>query len=316
MTRTLDGAHVAAARALREGGIDTPSLDARVLLGHATGLSHEGLIAHGQKLLDPEAAARLAGYVTRRLAGEPVSRIKGSREFYGRDFRIDPHTLDPRPDTETLVEAALDIVAAKHLGNRPLHVLDLGTGSGCILLTLLAELPLAGGTGTDLSPGALQLASENARRLGLDTRARFLAADWYEGLSGRFDLIVANPPYIPTGEIAGLSAEVAGHDPNGALDGGGDGLCAYRRIAARAADFLAPEGHLLVEIGPTQAQAVVGLFRSAGLMAEDEGVRFDLAGRPRCIEAKGSSRGGADGRRTPKISLENRDVQGSFEAAN
>lgn len=314
--RTLDAAHVVVASALRDGGVETPSLDARVLLCHATGLSHEAVIAQGRDPLVPEAAARLAGYVARRVAGEPVSRIKGVREFFGWDFRIDAHTLDPRPDTETLVGAALQTLAADGLAQRPIRVLDLGTGSGCILITLLAELPLAEGTGTDMSPGALRRAAENAARLGVADRAWFLAADWFEGLSGRFDLIVANPPYIASGEIAGLAREVAAHDPMRALDGGADGLEAYRRIAARAVDFLSPEGHLLVEIGPTQAQAVLGLFRAAGLIAETDGVRFDLAGRPRCIQAESPFRGGAEGRRGSKISLENRHVRGSFEAAN
>lgn len=314
--RTLDAAHVVAARALRDGGIETPSLDARLLLCHATGLSHEAMIAHGRDPLLPEAAARLAGYLTRRLEGEPVSRIKGFREFYGREFRIDPHTLDPRPDTETLIGAALEIAAAEGLTERPLRVLDLGTGSGCILVTLLAELPMAEGTGTDMSSGALRLAAENAARLGVAGRANFLAADWFEGLTGRFDLIVSNPPYIASGEIPGLAREVAGHDPMRALDGGPDGLGAYRRIAARAGDFLNPGGHLLVEIGPSQAQAVLELFRAAGLIAEADGILFDLAGRPRCIRAESPFRGGAEGRRPTKISLENRDAQGSFEAAN
>jgi release factor glutamine methyltransferase len=314
--RTLDAAHVAAARALRDRGLETPSLDARVLLCHATGLSHERLIAHGRDPLAPEAAARLAGYVTRRLKGEPVSRIKGVREFYGRDFRIDPHTLDPRPDTETLIGAALRTVAADGLAQRPMRVLDLGTGSGCILVTLLAELPLAEGTGTDTSACALRMAAENAARLGVGGRARFLAADWFEGLTGRFDLIVANPPYIASGEIEGLAREVAGHDPMRALDGGPDGLEAYRRIAARAGEFLGPGGHLLVEIGPSQAQAVLELFRAAGLIAEADGVLFDLGGRPRCVQAESPLRGRAEGRRPAKISLENRDVRGSFEVAN
>jgi len=282
---TLDAAHVAAARALRDGGIDTPGLDARVLLCHSTGLSHEAVIAQGSEPLPPAAAARLTDYVTRRLAGEPVSRIKGYREFYGRDFRIDPHTFDPRPDTETLIGAALRIVAEEGLDTRPLKLLDLGTGSGCILLTLLAELPNAEGLGTDLSPGALRLAAVNAGRLGVDGRTRFVAADWFEGLSGQFDLILANPPYIAAGEIAALSPEVAGHDPKAALDGGADGLDAYRCIAAQAAAFLAPGGHLLVEIGPTQAQAVAGLFRAAGLAVDEDGALLDLAGRPRGLHA-------------------------------
>lgn len=285
LARTLDAAHVAAARALRDGGIGTPALDARVLLCHSTGLSHEALIAHGGEPLPPAAAARLTGYVARRLAGEPVSRIKGTREFYGRDFRIDPHTLDPRPDTETLIGAALRIVTEEGLEGQPLRLLDLGTGSGCILLTLLAELPNAEGIGTDLSSGALRLAAANARHLGVEGRTRLVAADWFEGLSGQFDLILTNPPYIAAGEIAALSPEVAGHDPRAALDGGADGLDAYRSIAAKAAAFLAPGGHLLVEIGPTQVQAVARLFRAAGLAVDEGGVLFDLAGRPRGLHA-------------------------------
>ena len=314
--RTLDAAHLAAARMLRDGGIATPALDARVLLCHATGLSHERLIAHGRDPLLPEAAAHLAGYVARRLSGEPVSRIKGFREFYGREFRIDSDTLDPRPDTETLIGATLGIVAEEGLGDRPLRLLDLGTGSGCILVTLLAELPLAEGIGTDLSAGALRLAGENAQRLGVEARARFVAADWFTGLSGRFDLIVANPPYIPAEEIATLSPEVAGHDPRRALDGGQDGLEAYRRIAARAVDFLAPGGHLVVEIGASQAQAVFRLFQASGLILEADGVLFDLARQPRCIHAEKPYGERAERRRNPKISLENRDAQGSFKAAN
>lgn len=314
--QTLDAAHVVAARMLRDGGVDMPSLDARILLCHATAHSHERLVSHGRDPLQPEAAARLAGYVTRRLAGEPVSRIRGFREFFGRDFRIDAHTLDPRPDTETLVVAALRILKDDGLDSRPLRLLDLGTGSGCILITLLAELPSAEGTGTDMSAGALRLACENARTLGVGPRARFVGVDWFEGLTGRYDLIVANPPYIPSGEIASLSREVSGHDPLRALDGGADGLSAYRRIADRAGEFLMPGGHLLVEIGPTQADAVFELFRAAGLVIEEDGILFDLAGRPRCIHAEAPFRGGAERRRTPKISLENRDAQASFKAAN
>jgi release factor glutamine methyltransferase len=315
--QTLDAAHVAAARLLREAGLATPSLDSRVLLCHAAGLSHEKLIARGREPLPRGVAARFAGYVTRRLSGEPVSRIKGFREFFGRDFLIDEHTLDPRPDTERLVEAAIEIARREESSHpEPLRLLDLGTGSGCILTTLLAELPSAEGTGTDLSPGALHMASENAQRLGLGARARFVTADWFDGLTGQFDIIVANPPYIASGEIASLSREVSGHDPAAALDGGADGLAAYRRIALRAHDFLAPGGHLLVEIGSSQAQAVFGLFRSAGLLLEEDGVLCDLAGRPRCIHGEKPYGGGAEGRRGPKISLENGGAQGSLGSAN
>ena len=315
MTKTLDRVQVTTARALRDAGAETPALDARLLLCLATGLTHEALIAHGQEPIAPEEAARLAGYVARRLDGEPVSRIRGTRDFYGRDFLIDACTLDPRPDTETLVDAALDTIAQNGWKDRPLELLDLGTGSGCILLTLLAELPQAEGVGTDASEGALRVAAENARRLGVAPRARFLAADWLDGMEGQFDLIVSNPPYIPSAEIAGLAREVAAYDPRPALDGGADGLDAYRRIAEGAGALLAPGGQLLVEIGASQADAVLALLREAGFPVGEASVRWDLAGRPRCILAGSPRPGDAEGRRTPKISLETCDVQGSFEAA-
>lgn len=316
MTSTLDAAHAAAAHMLREGGVQMPSLDARLLLCHATGLSHESLIVHGRALLAPEQAARLAGYLARRLKGEPVSRIRGAREFYGREFLIDPHTLDPRPDTETLIEAALGLVADEGLRGSPLRLLDLGTGSGCVLLTLLAELPMAQGVGIDISQDGLRIARENARRLGLEARARFAAADWFEGLEGRFDLILANPPYIASGDIGGLAKEVAAYDPPAALDGGPDGLAAYRAIAARAAEFLSPGGHLLVEIGATQAGAVSKLFEASGLIVEEDSVLFDLAAHPRCVRAGSPSNGATEGRKPGKIGLENHDVQGRFEPGN
>jgi release factor glutamine methyltransferase len=285
--RTVDAVRTAAASVLRNAGIETSSLDARLLLCEATGLTHEALVARGNETIVPDAAERLSGYLARRLEGEPVSRIKGVREFYGRDFLIDSHTLDPRPDTETLVDAALDVVAHTGWADRPLNVLDLGTGSGCILLTLLAELPQAQGVGTDISEEALRIAGQNACRLGLDGRTSFAGADWFEGLTGQFDLIVSNPPYIASAEIAGLAREVAAHDPPTALNGGPDGLDAYRSIAASAADFLTPGGWLLVEIGAGQAKAVPALFHASGLVVEREGLRFDLAGRARCILAQG-----------------------------
>ncbi|MGH6736764.1 MAG: peptide chain release factor N(5)-glutamine methyltransferase [Methyloceanibacter sp.] len=280
----LTAACLAAARQLREAGIETPELDARLLVCHAAGLTHEGLIARDRETPTPEVAARLEAYVARRLQGEPVSRIRGAREFYGRDFLIDRHTLDPRPDTETLIEAALEVVARRGWRTRRIKLLDLGTGTGCILLTLLAELPQANGVGTDMSDGALAVAADNARRLGLEGRARFIAADWLDGVAGSFDLILSNPPYIPSGEIAGLAPEVSAFDPRGALDGGPDGLAAYRRIATRAQELLSPDGVLIVEIGANQAEAVTQLLHAAGLQTSD-GAAHDLAGRPRCVLA-------------------------------
>jgi release factor glutamine methyltransferase len=270
---------------LREAGLETPELDARLLLCHAAGLTHEDLVSRAYEALSPEGGARLHAFIERRLCHEPVSRITGTREFYGRIFLVETCVLDPRPDTETLIEAALDLVGRKRGRDQPLRVLDLGTGTGCILLTLLAELPEARGVGIDVSPGALRVARANAERLGLAARASFLRSDWLDGVSGEFDLIVSNPPYIATSEIGRLAREVALHDPHRALDGGPDGLDAYRRIAAGAAKLLAPKGQILLEIGASQARAVADLLRVAGFLVDNESPRLDLAGRPRVVMA-------------------------------
>jgi release factor glutamine methyltransferase len=284
--RTLSQAFAATAGALRHAGIGTPELDARLLLCHAAGLTHEGYIARARDVLHPDEAARLEGAIARRLKREPVARIKGEREFYGRSFILGPDTLDPRPDTETLIEAALDFVRARGWRERKLTLLDLGTGTGCILVTLLAELPQARGIGTDLSADALAIAAANAGSHGVSTRASFVAADWLDAVSGTFDLILSNPPYLATGEIAGLAEEVATYDPRLALDGGPDGLDAYRAIAARASDHLDQNGRILVEIGPGQGEAVAAIFAGAGLRPDEAlGLRLDLAGRPRVVVA-------------------------------
>jgi release factor glutamine methyltransferase len=283
---TFGKAFAETAGLLRQAGIDTPELDARLLLCHAAGLTHEAYIARAGGELGGAAAARLELLIARRLAREPVSRILGTREFYGRGFLVDRHALDPRPDTETSIEAALDLVDRQGLRTAPLNLLDLGTGTGCILITLLAELPKARGLGTDLSGAALDLAAANALRLGVTDRASFMVADWLDGVDGSFDLIVSNPPYIASAEIAGLPEEVSGHDPRLALDGGPDGLDAYRRIATRAAQALAPNGKILVEIGFSQAEQVAEIFAKAGLTLDgDSAIRHDLAGRARLVVA-------------------------------
>jgi release factor glutamine methyltransferase len=282
---SLGQAHTAAARLLREARIAAPELDARLLLCNAAGLSHEAYVAALNDALVPDAAARFGQYVERRLAGEPVSRIIGIREFYGRSFRIDASTLDPRPDTETLVEAALGLVDREGLRERPLKLLDLGTGSGCILITLLAELTQASGVGVDVSLPALEQARDNAHALGVGNRASFIASDWLEAVEGSFDLVVANPPYLSAADMAALSPEVRDHDPRPALDGGPDGLSAYRRIVPGLRKALRPGGFALFEIGPDQAQAVSGLLAGAGLAPEEAPWR-DLAGRPRVVGAR------------------------------
>lgn len=283
---TLGQAFAAAASVLRQAGFETPELDARLLICEAAGLTHEAYIARARDEVAPEIAARLDASIGRRLKREPVSRIIGSREFYGRSFLVDPNALDPRPDTETLIEAALELVERNGWQKRPLKLLDLGTGTGCILITLLAELPQANGLGTDISAAALALAAANARRLGVATRASFIAGDWLDAIGGEFDLILANPPYLAASEIALLSREVAEFDPRLALDGGPDGLDAYRRITARAGQVLAPGGRILVEIGATQADDVAEILRGAGLRLDEAiGIRPDLAGRPRSVMA-------------------------------
>ena len=277
---SLGQAHTAAARLLREARIAAPELDARLLLCHATGLSHEAYVAALNDALAPDAAARFGASIERRLAGEPVSRIIGIREFYGRSFSIDASTLDPRPDTETLVEAALGLVDRE----APLNILDLGTGSGCILITLLAELTQASGVGVDVSLRALELARANAHALGVGTRASFAASDWLEAVEGSFDLVVANPPYLSAADMAALAPEVRDHDPRPALDGGPDGLSAYRRIVPGLRKALHPGGFALFEVGPDQAQAVLGLLAAAGLdVGEGQRLWLDLAGRPRVV---------------------------------
>ncbi|HEX5930229.1 MAG TPA: peptide chain release factor N(5)-glutamine methyltransferase [Methyloceanibacter sp.] len=283
----MQRAFVEAAQILRQGGIETPELDARLLLCHAASLSHEAFIARAREDLRPDAAALLEGAIARRLKREPVARIRGTREFYGRSFLLGPESLDPRPDTETLIDAALDIIGKKGWREEPLKLLDLGTGSGSILVTLLAELPRATGIGTDLSPRALAVAAANASAHGLASRAVFIAADWLDAIAGKFDLILSNPPYLAASEIAGLAADVAAYDPRLALDGGPDGLDSYRRIAARAREVLAGDGRLLVEIGPAQAEAVAAIFAGAGLRPDEAGSpRLDLAGRSRVVVAR------------------------------
>jgi release factor glutamine methyltransferase len=278
MTRapTLAEALRAAIPRLQAAGVEAPARDARLLLAHATGIAPDRLTLQLADPLGPEAAARFEVAVSARAARQPVSQITGRRLFWGRPFRVSRDTLDPRPETEGLVEAALETPFAT--------VLDLGTGTGAILLTLLAERPAATGLGTDLSEPALAVAAENAAALGLGARAAFRRADWFEGVPERFDLIVSNPPYIAEAELAGLAPEVRAWEPRQALTPGGDGLDAYRAIAAGARAHLTPGGRLIVEIGAGQGAAVAGLVAAAGL--EDPVLRADLEGRDRVVLAR------------------------------
>ena len=262
---------------LAQLGIETAVLDARLLFQAASGLRHEDIVAEPDLNVPPEAVARFSVLIERRCSFEPVSRILGTREFYGRSFRVTPDVLDPRADTETLIGAALELVK----GKGSLRILDLGTGSGAIAVTLLVELPEATAVASDLSGAALAVAKGNAEALGVAGRASFVQANWFEGIGGRFDLIVSNPPYIPLGDIAGLAPDVREFDPARALDGGPDGLEAYRRLASGAGDHLAPNGHIVLEIGAGQENGVNELFTGQGFARESR--YFDLGGHVRCL---------------------------------
>lgn len=262
---------------LRAGGVADAPRDARLLLAHAAGVAADRLTLQLQDPATEAVSARFAALVARRAAREPLSHLTGQRLFWGRGFAVSPAVLDPRPETEVLVAAALGAPFAR--------VLDLGTGSGAILITLLAERPEARGLGLDLSPDALAVARANAQALGVADRSGWALGDWFAGVEGRFDLIVSNPPYIALDEMAGLSPEVRLFEPHLALTDGADGLSAYRAIAAGAGAHLAPGGRLMVEIGPTQGQAVAALWAAAGL--RDIRILPDLDGRDRVVAARG-----------------------------
>jgi release factor glutamine methyltransferase len=259
------------------GVVDAPAREAALVL-RAAGLKPTDLIAEPDAPLGA-AAADAQRYAARRAAGEPLSRIAGEREFWGLTFALSPETLDPRPETETIVEAALAAFAARR--GEALRVIEFGVGSGALLAALLTELPAAHGLGVDLSPGAAAQARANLESLGLVARSEIRVGDWGDGLEGPFDLIVANPPYIPSGDIAGLAREVRDHDPRLALDGGADGLDAYRALAPEIARLLAPTGRFFLEVGAGQAQAVAGLAAAAGLV--DLATHRDLAGIERVV---------------------------------
>jgi len=283
--QTVEAARRVLAARLRSGGIDSTELDARILVGSVLGLDLTGLIAAAARILNRDEAERLEGFAQRRIAGEPVARIIGLKEFWGLPLRLSPATLVPRPDTETVVEAALEILRAESSHNTPLRIADLGTGSGAILLALLSELPDAFVVGTDISIPALRTARDNARQLGFAARAAFVACDYAAALSGPFDLIVSNPPYIRSAQIAALDAEVRDHDPHRALDGGFDGLDAYRLIAPQASQLLAPGGALVMEVGHGQSGEVQGLLTAAGLTPAGP-PKSDLAGIRRAVTGR------------------------------
>jgi len=259
-------------RMLREAGVEDPIRDARILLAASLGIKQGRLTLHIYDQIDREMEAAFLANVVERCEGKPVSHLLGQREFFGRQFNVNPAVLDPRPDTETLIEAAL---------SKPfLEVLDLGIGSGCILLTLLSELPEATGIGTDVSEAALTVAQINANALGVSKRCALIESNWFEAVGGRYDLIVSNPPYIAADEMEGLEPELS-FEPRVALTDDSDGLSAYRVIVPGAGAHLTPGGRLLVEIGWRQGEAVSTLFQEAGF--ETIAVSPDLEGRDRVV---------------------------------
>jgi release factor glutamine methyltransferase len=280
MVMTIAQARRTLTEQFRAAGLDTPELDARLLVGHALGLDHTALATESSRALEPRESETLATLTSRRMAHEPVARILGVKEFWGLALRLNAATLVPRPETETIMEAALAAVDAGGSRTRALTLADLGTGSGALLLALLSELPNARGVATDINPAALAIARDNAGRHGLASRATFVAGDFGAALKGGFDLVVVNPPYIARADIAALAPEVQ-YDPRLALDGGPDGLACYRALALDARRLLAPAGTMVLELGIGQAGAVTGLMAAAGLTPGS--TRADLAGIPRAL---------------------------------
>jgi release factor glutamine methyltransferase len=280
---TYAEAHRRAAALLAEAGIETPKRDARVLLLEAAGIDHAALLRDPDARLGDDAAAWLQGFIERRLKREPVSRILGRREFWGLTLRISADVLDPRGDTETLVAAAVE--ALRDRRNDPLRILDLGTGSGALLCACLSEFPRAFGIGIDRSEAACRVARDNLAGCGLAGRGAIGCGDWGKALGedaiGRgFDLVVANPPYIASTTIATLAPEVREFDPPGALDGGPDGLAAYRAVATVLARLCRPDGRAIIEIGHDQAESAAACFRSTGWSVA---IKQDLEKQPRAL---------------------------------
>jgi len=276
MRVTVDAALRRGTEALAAAGIEEARAEARILLAHILGVTREQLLLDRGAPLDDAALPRFEALIARRAAHEPVAYLTGTREFWSLDFEVTRDTLIPRPESETLIEALLERLADRAA---PLRVLDLGTGTGCLVLALLSELPNALGVGVDLSEAALAVAGRNARRLGLARRVSFLRTSWGQGLSGRFDLIAVNPPYVATGAV--VPPDVARYEPASALYAGPSGLDAYAAFASDLARLLAPEGVAALELGAGQADSVAGLLSRTGLVPLER--RRDLAGHERCL---------------------------------
>jgi release factor glutamine methyltransferase len=286
MGATYDALLRDTAVALTAAGIDNARFEARLLLSHAAGLTIEHLIARGPDEAPAAVVAALRELTARRVRREPMAYILGEREFWGLPFKVSPAVLVPRPDSETLIETVLDLFPDR---SRPLRIADLGIGSGCLLLTLLREYPRATGVGMDASDAALDVARANAGALDVTSRTVLVVCDWRQPdwtdrLGGPFDLVVSNPPYIKSDAIAGLMPEVAVHEPRLALDGGPDGVAAYRIIAVATPRLLVPGGWLVVEGGDGQASDITGIFAAAGLSPQSP--RKDLGGVDRVVAAQ------------------------------
>ena len=283
--QTVEGARRSLTARFKSGQIDSAELDARILIGAVLGLDLTGVIAAANRLITPGESERLEDFAHRRLRGEPIARLLGHKEFWGLPLLLSPATLVPRPDTETVVELALEMLRAVPPPDLRFQIADIGTGSGAILFALLSELPDAFGIATDVSVAALRTASANAVNLGLARRAAFVACDYAAALSNPFDLIVSNPPYIRSTEIAELASEVRDYDPHRALDGGTDGLDAYRVLVPQAARLLAHRGVLVVEVGQRQSGDIEELMTATGLMLERP-AKTDLAGIRRAVAGR------------------------------
>lgn len=278
--RCIDEAVALGAERLSKAGIEAPRREARLLLAHVLGADLGHLLGHGEESIGNAEWSGYLGHVARRAQREPLSRIVGYREFWGLPFQLGPQTLDPRPDSETVVEAVLQRFPERE---RPLRILDLGTGSGCLLISLLVERPRAVGLGIDRSFAAAAVAAGNAARLGVGERGLFCVGSWLDAVDGRFDVVVANPPYVRTEELSRLAPEVAAYEPKLALDGGKDGLDGYRAIASGLLPALADGGLVFLELGEGQVDAVEALLRHVGFSGFER--LTDLAGRERCLAA-------------------------------
>lgn len=279
-TMTIGTAVAKAAAILAAAGIGDARREARLIMGLALAIDPADVLGYPERPLDAPARVRFDDLIARRARHEPFSRLKGIREFWSLDFALSPETLDPRPDSETLIEAALALLPDR---SALLRLLDFGTGTGCLLLAVLHELPQATGLGVDILPGAIETARQNAARLGLGARAEFRCGNWDQGIEGRVDVILANPPYIGPSEIPLLAPGVTGFEPKMALDGGMDGLDAYRVLAPATKRLLAPGGFACFELGVGQIGAVIRLLSESGLRIK--AIRRDLAGIERCVVA-------------------------------